>query len=671
MKMLKWIFGGSLCLLHGACFAAFAIFQTYSAPQIHYNIVTDGGAVCDGSTDTAPAFWAFRTWAVANQGTNTQVVLTIPNGSDCAFQTNAGTVGGELAGVPNTWVAGINNLLVEGTGATLRVGASGFWLGNAALNGRGLTQVNGSSARIQTVSAGSSTVTLTAASLAAGYISRFAVNDWIMVGGLNTQATWNSPGGNGSPPNLTYFEWRQITNINAGTGVITLDRTLANSYLDTWPEYNQGSAFEPDPGGPGTIWKVGQANSSWNATLEFVGLTFVAGSGQLYAASRNVTYRNVTFTGGTLGAIPTQNETWAAYNSTWPAAAVEVDKLIGTMTLDGVSMSLLQFQSNSVDRAIIRNSTFSNGVQGGGKITEISDSDVGNFIPGTYIYGNTLGPLTCTRCLVGSFANGGAGYDDTGGVFSMSSGVITFPNTAASGGGPAQKWASAIGQPVWFSTNGSSGQYSTLGQFSVLGVTQDATNTYVQTDVAGGFPTLTAYGGTRIQFKANGASQFTCTDPDPASDPAFIAMCTNAGATPLAPMMSYASRTYTPSASGQAGAIPGVGKLVSLTIDVTVAGTAAGALTLAPAQFNANTVKQSDWSVYAWNYLINLKQTGTRVITPSGITCNGSPGGCSGDSGTLTVPEAVWLYAGLGAWVNGTPTSNPTFTLTLQTDQTP
>ena len=149
-------------------------------------------------------------------------------------------------------------------------------------------------------------------------------------------------------------------------------------------------------------------------------------------------------------------------------------------------------------------------------------------------------------------------------------------------------------------------------------------------------------------------------------------MCTNAGATPLAPMMSYANRAYAPSAGGQAGLVPGVGKLVSLTIDVTTAYTGSGSLVLNPAQFNANTVKQSDWSVYNWFYSVNLKQTGTRVITPSGVTCNGSPGGCSGDT-NLTVPEAVWLYAGLGAYVTGTPSGgvNPAFTMTLQTDQAP
>ncbi len=664
----------------GVCFGAFAIFQTYAGPpQITCNIVTGvasvggpctSGTTCNGSGNDAPAFWAFRTWALANQGSSNQVVLTVPNGSDCIFNSNAGNAGGRLNGVSNSFAAGINNLLVNGTGAILRSGTNGYWLGSIGVCERGLAQADGCSARIQAAGAGASTVQLTAASLAAGYVSRFANGDWIMVGGLNTQALWNTPASSGSPPNLTYYEWRQITNVNAGTGVITLDRPLTNAYLDTWPEYNAGDAGRPDQGGPATIWTVGQTTSTWNATFEYVGLTLYIG-GQIYTPGRNVIYRNVTFPSGSgLGAIPTQNENWSAYGSTWNAA-VEVDKLIGTFILDSSSLTLVSFQSNSTDLFIARNNTtFSTGLFGGGKRSELTDVTIADFRPGSYAYGNTPGPVICTRCNVTTWQNGGVFQDDNPSPYSMSGGVISFPNTAAAGAGPAQRWASTIGKTVFFATNGTSGQYSTLGQFTVSGVTQDATNTYVQTNTAGGFPDFsTNYGGTRIQFRANGAQQFTCDACT--GDASFTAMNVQNGATPLAPMMTYAKRSYNPSAAGQAGTIPGIGKLVSLTIDVTVAGAASGALTLAPAQFNANMVRQSNWSAYNWMYSINLKQTGTRVITPSGITCNSAPGGCSGDGGTLTVPEAVWLYAGVGAWVNGTPTSNPQFTITLQTDQSP
>jgi len=667
----KW-FLAALCFV--LCAAPQVLAWTHGAglPQIFYNIVTDGGAVCDGVTDTAPAFWAFRTWALANQGSNKQVVLTIPNGSDCAFQTNAGTVGGQLAGVANTWVAGINNLQVQGTGAILREGAASYWLGGGQVCQAGLAAAGGCSARIQSVSAGSSTVTLTAASLSAGYISRFTTGDWLLLSGLDTQGQWAFA--IGFPPNPTYFEWRQITNVNAGTGVITLDRPISNTYLDTWPNYNAGTTFQADNGGPATIYKVGSATIPWNTTTEFIGLTFYH-SGQTYAQGRNVTYRNVTFPTGTgPGAIPTQNETFTAIGTTWNAG-IEVDKIIGTFTLDSSSLTLLQFQSNSTDLFIARNgTTFSSGLQGGGKRSELTDVTINDFRPGSYAYGNTPGPIICVRCNVTTWQNGGIFQNDNPSPYSMSSGVISFANTAAAGGGPAQRWASTIGKTIFYSTGG----ISSLGVFTVLGVTQDPTNTYIQTDQVGGFPNFSTVGSSNnlAWFGTNGAQQFTCDACT--GDPTFTAMNVQAGATPLAPMMTYGSRSYAPSASAvDLGDIVGVGKLVSLTVDVTQAYTGSGAAILNPTgQFHNFTIDQSTWTQFDWWPTINLKQTGTRVITPGGVTCNGSAGACAGDTINNTngfPPNAVWVQSALSPSLPSTLSGgvNPQFTMTLRTDQTP
>lgn len=495
-----------------------------------------------------------------------------------------------------------------------------------------------------------------------------------MLGGLDTQGTWLYACG--FPPNQTYFEWRKITNVNAGTGVITLDRPLTNTYLDTWPNYNSGNPPGPgtcggeqaDNGGPATIWKVGFAGAEWDVTVEYRGITFNTTAGQLYMGGKSTTFREVVFTGGTLGAIPTQNETFAAYNTTWPASAIEVDKLIGTVILDTVSMHLLQFQSNSVDLLQIRNSIFSSGLQGAGKRTEITDTSIADLWVGSYAYGNTAGPFICTRCAVSAWRNNGVTQTGDTSGYSMSGGVISFPNTDAAGSGPYQRWASTIGKTIFFGTDAPSGFYSTLGVFTVLGITQDATNTYIQTDQAGGFPDYASLGGASIQFRANGAQQFTSDDST--GDPSFTAMNIQAGATPLAPMMTYGYRAYAPSVTGNAGSMTAIGKLTTFTVDVTQAYTGSGSLALRPAQFSYPTVKQSDWSSFDWFYSINLKQAGTRVVTPSGVTCDGSPGGCSGDTG-LDVPEAVWLWNNTSAWVIGTMSGgvNPQFTITIQTDQ--
>lgn len=681
---MRWLLVALLALIAVSAEARFPR-GTPVANQITCNLVTGvasvggpctSGATCNGSADTAPAFWAFRTWALANQGANNQVILTIPAGSDCAFQTNAGTVGGRLNGVQNTFTAGINNLRIEGTGAILREGSATYWPGSAGHCQAGLASASGCSARIQSVSPGSTTVTLTAASLSAGYVSRFTTGDWIMIGGLDVQGQWGFA--IGFPVNQTYFEWRQITNVNAGTGVITLDRPVSNTYLDTWPNYNAGTNFEADNGGPATIWTVGGgvANSTWNATLEFVGLTFYK-SGQIYTNLRHVIYRNVTFPTGTgLGAIPTQNETFTAINTTWNAV-IEVDKLIGTFTLDNSSLTLLQFQSNSTDLFIARNgTTFSGGLHGGGKRSELTDVTIADFRPGSYAYGNTPGPVICTRCDVASWVNGGIFQNTTPSPYSMSGGVISFANTAATGAGPAQRWASTIGKTIFYTASG----FGSVGVFTVLGLTQDATNTYVQTDQAGGFPNYaTLGGGTEPWFTANGAQQFTCDACT--GDASFTAMNVQAGATPLAPMMTYAQRSFTPTTAPTnlgSNALRAVGKLVSLTIDVTTAFAGTGTATLNPTgQFLNTTINQSTWATFNLFPTINLKQAGTRVISPGGVTCNGVPGGCAGDTINSTngyPPNAVWVQSGFTPWTAGNfsgMTTPPTFTMTIRTDQTP
>ena len=276
-------------------------------------------------------------------------------------------------------------------------------------------------------------ITLTPSSLAAGYISRFPVGKWLMLGGLDTQGLWNSP--YGFPPNQTFFEWRQVAAVDTLTGVITLDRPLGNTYLSTWPNYNQGNNFEADNGGPATIWAV---HDTWNATVEYRGLT-INQEGQTYSPARHVTYRGVTFGGGH-GGIPTQNETWSAINTSFANVNLEIDKLIGTMTMDGVTIKQIVFQSSSTDLFVMKNSTVTNRLDGGGKRTEITDSKLNNFGPGIWAYGGTNGATICTRCNIATFNfDFGIFQNDNPSPYSMSGGVISFPNTAATGYGPAQR----------------------------------------------------------------------------------------------------------------------------------------------------------------------------------------------------------------------------------------
>lgn len=753
----------------GSCPAAFGIFQTYAVPvvpQIACNLVTGAasvggpctsGATCDGVADDAPSFKAFNTWALANQGSS-QVVLTIPNGATCFF---SGGQAYPLVGIVNAWTSGIKNLIVEGAGASISsIGGTAFYIGGRWGCQAGLAAAGGCSARLQTVNPGDSTITLTADSLSAGYISRFTIGAVIMIGGFDVQGLFQV--GFGYPPNNTYFEWRQITNVNAGTGVITLDSPVTGYYLSTWPTYNTGSNGEADAGGSATVWAM---PSAWNVTQEFRGLT-ISQTGQINGAARNIIYRNVSFPGvsGNCGAFPSQAETWAAINTTWNGCVIEADKLVGTVTLDTVTMKLLQWQSNSIGRLVMSNSTITQAMQGGARDNQITDTSFASLRPGSYTYGNSF-KFVCTRCAVTSYdppPQGGVTSNlvppSSGPApYTMSGGIISWPVTFAQS--IAQGWSSPIDVPIFFRTfGGGTNNYNSIGVFKVTGVSggvwpavdnqssttnvsmncsttpkklttaasifssgdvgkvilipnarsggltlrsyitafnsatdvdlyDSCTNTLsassqtvqwgtayvnVQTNQAGGFPTLTNLGNSYIQFASSQAPQFTCDACT--GDPVLTAMNVQVGATPLAPLASYSQRTYATQAAGASiGTMAGTGKLVSLTVDITTAYTGSGAGTLLPTdQFHNYTVKQSDWTQYDWLPSINAKVAGTRVITPSGVTCNGSPGGCSGDT-NMTVPEAVWVARGIAPSLAlaGSGGVNPSFTITLQTDQTP
>lgn len=715
-------------------------------------------------TSDAPAFDAFNNWARANQGSTNQVVLTIPNGSSCWFGNGTFNV----INVFNAWAAGINNLIVEGTGATINsVGGRGFQLGGLGMCFQGLTATPGCDARIQTASAGSSTITLTADSFTAGYISRFSVGQVVMVGGLDPQALFQSSFGD--PTNLAYFEWKKITAICnntvgcSGTAVITLDSPLGDTYSSAWPGYNSGDQFHSDAGGPATVWAF---NSTWETTVEYRGLT-ISQEGQTYAQGRNVTYRGVTFTGSN-GAIPTQNESWSAINTDYGFTNMETDKLVGTMLFDGVTIAQVVNQSTATKRLIIRNSNITLRLDGGAQYTEITDSTLNNFGPGIFAYGTTgtANQTICTRCVITTL-NYSMGYNNNGDQFwSKSGGVITMPNAAAQGSGPGQRYFVPGGQIYYtgFTTNPPTNPLfsccESIGSFRVGAITSDpwpsvtdnqtltttvnitsaskslnvpsgpfvsgdvgktiivngagsgggqlrtwvtafssatdvtlynaaastvsssqtiqwgTSNTYVQTTQSGGFPNISAFGTGAVSFKFQGSWNFTCDTCT--GDPNAVGSSIQAGATAGKPLGSYISRTYTPSGVGLLGTLPGVGVFKSLRINVTVAATGSGSIWVQPGgQFHWYMTDQNTFlapTTFDWapstNLAINLKQTGDRVITPSGITCNGVPGVCSGDNITLPTDLAtMWLPNGsMNPYMAASFTTAPTFTMTLQTD---
>lgn len=789
--------------------AAFGIFQTWPAavPQITCDLTTGVASVntpctatttCNGTGDDAVAFKAFNTWGRANQTSNNQIVLTIASGSNCVFNSSQG-YGGSI--VPNTITAGLRNVILDSAGTyTLSQGTSGYRLGGArGLCYVGIASAGGCSARLQTISPGATTITLTSASVSAGYISRYSVGDWVMIGGLDTQGNFQNF--YGDPPNNAYFEYRQIVSCNASpttcTGsTITLDRQLTYFYSADWPNYNPGDDFHSDGGGPATIYKMAD---NWNGTFEYRNIT-INQTGQTYGEGRFVTVRNATITGSS-GFIPTQNETWAAYNSSFANVNLETDKLVGTILFDGVTIRKLTNQSPSTEQLIIRNSSIfdpahvSGGLVGNAQYTEITDTYIDVFNPGLKSYGitGTANQLICTRCTIDSL-----GFTDAGGFNSgadqlwlKSGGIITMPNGAAEeivgagaqangaryfvpggriyyAGGTtnpptnpffaccdtlgsflvstitADPWpsltdnqtltttinttngsknlnvpsgpfvpgdvgktiivngASNVGvgntQLLTFITNYISATDVTLNNIAKVTLTSSSqqiqwgtSNTYITTNQSGGFPDISAFstngaaGGfvSGIGFKFMGSWNWTC-DVCNAGQPTTdaYAVSVQAGATPGLPLGAYISKKYVPaSAAGNLAALNGRGVFKSLTVDVTVAATAAGFARLYPTTgTNLRMINQASYptslSLSAWSIAdqtINTKVAGKRVITPSGVTCDtgGGPiaGACSGD--TINVPAGMatmWIQNVAQPNFPDAYTTGPEFTITLVTD---
>lgn len=622
--------------------AGFAIFQVASNAEAPADVVctittgnctgTGGGtglftaATCDGNPahDDGPAFasfntWITGTWQVAHPGLLAQ--LNIPSGASCQFI--ATTQANEK------WTFGIKRLRVMGYGATLDStgGSAFFFLGGLGVCDIGIASASGCSARLQAVSAGAASVTLTSASLSSGYISRFSVGSYVIIGGLNTQT--NTTPGN-YPPNLHFWNIAKITAINVGTGVITLDRPAVYDLKTTWPIYNEGDGGHNDPGGPATIWAL---DSTWDAEFDYRGLT-ISQTAQTNAVGRSVTFRDVTFTGTDCWS-PSQNETATIINSDLSSCNnSEPDKLVWTLNIQGTNWRKMTFQSSSIEYLNVSNSTITF-LTGTPKRTTISNSSMTTLKIGPQTNGVAVS-FNCDTCTATTFVVGG--FTDQPISPTMSGGVITIANSAGA-------WLLAVPGGTYF-WQGSAGIATS---FYITDITQDASNTYYHTNLAGGFPTIAGL-APNYTVQTHPAPSFTCTNCSGSPD-----MVDFSGAPAGIPIYSYSSRTY----NGDDYDPPGPtmwGYITSLTVNTTTAYTGARpSPTFTPFAVCNSWVAQ-DYSTATWCPFANIKNPGGTPHTIA-ITC-ATLGSCSvtgnqtGDSG-LSLPsnQSVWLTGG----ANSTP----------------
>ena len=405
--------------------------------------------------------------------------------------------------------------------------------------------------------------------------------------------------GYGYATNPAFFEYVQITAINAATGVITFSTPLKYSYKSTWPNYNTGSNVHADQGGPATLYAF---DPSWDSEVEFRGLT-IDQSGQTYANVRSITYRDVTFTGPACG-IPSLNLTWRAINTKMPDCGMEVDKLIDSMTLDGVTIRQIHFQSSSTNLFTMKNSNVTSTINGTPKKTVISDSTIANFSPGAYAYGMSE-EVICTNCVMNSVSPLGTRYSNIKTDFTMSNGILKSTTPIA---GP-QAWA-VPGANVMFG-----GQYDDMAIFQVLDVWKDSNGyTYIKTSLPGGFPSFPI-----DRVHGHPAPKFTCINCSGSSD-ALVLSKAPAGA----PLGSYYERTDAKPGYG-APSLPVWGKLVSMSFNVTQTYAGSDSLKFMAGIFGVDVINP-DGSIVTWNPYVTARAGGTRTVTPTAVTTAQSGG---------------------------------------------
>lgn len=721
------------------------------------NIVSDYGAAGDGVSDDGPEF-------CLNLNTDLQ-------GQDCTLIVPAGSyLFNSYGGGSRNPFTGSTSLTMTATGAALLEGASASpTLGVYSIAQKGIDETTGNanawprwpttgghSARILSVSAGANSVTLDAVSSAAGHISRAVVGAWMLVSGFDTQGLFQ--GAYGYPPNGHFYDYVQITAVDTTNKIIAFTPALTESYSALWPEFNRGSANEPDSGGPATVYFM---HPDWGTTIDITGGTY-KNANLIGCSGKDFTIRGANHSLGGLPVFPTMNKYWRGYSlDTSGAGIMELDKYAENITLDGGTHTGFHTQNSSLKNVAISNLTVNANVNGTGRRTTIDNCVIGgNLTVGCDGYGSAETFVCRNTSVAGSILgtttrDNGISGEGIQSAWSMADGLITIPMSYNSSLGrmfvpdpygrnvlifksnsgrvidtfqvlsvTGDRWPAADNQTsttnvttvdtsktVTVSANlftaadigkvilipGGSVATTNLkthitGVSAFSGGAQDITvyaaasrsqsavsqtiqwgtcNMYVRTNKSGGLPDSSLYIG--------GGSGVLICDIPPVRTATFENVTGSATALDLSqsaarnrPLWSYTKRTF--DGTEKTNTYPDIniyGTVVSIKINVLTAYTGVRpTLNVGFTQFdNMSVVTNGALVTYAPR--INLKQTGERIITPSGVT--GAWAGANPDTGlslggTTILPN---IYAPrVSQDITGESASvYPSYTIEIITDQ--
>jgi hypothetical protein len=357
----------------------------------------------------------------------------------------------------SSWINGALSLVVHNAGATWTGG--GIFLMTSHMGQVGIDSASGRSARIKTVSAGATSVELTAASASAGHISRFAVGRYIMVAGWDIQGNFQQA--YGFPPNFQWVEFVEITDITGN--VISFSEPLRYYYDENWPEMHRGTDFEADGGGPGTIFDI---SAFWDIATTFNDGTYDRND------LINCCARSFTMNGGEsigLPIFPSVNKTWRADGHVSTNALCEVDKLNDLVEFVDGEWSQIHCQSSST-RLLTINGTIVPSINGTVRNAEVDNATIGTIHIGPTAYGRGDTFICRNSTISGDISGGLRGTESWETMITSmdGSGVMTVPISVGSAAGRILV-PDASGRNVlfWWGDNGP------FAKFKVLSATAD------------------------------------------------------------------------------------------------------------------------------------------------------------------------------------------------------
>jgi hypothetical protein len=560
------------------------------------NFVTDFGAVADGMTDDSPALDRWLAWAQA-QGT-APVELYMPPGHY------------HFAG-DNGLTAGLYNVTISGYGATV----DSLYIGTPNL----LLDDFDHSARIQTVSAGATSVDL----ITPADASKFSVGQWVLVSGLELQG---GAGGNpGYPPNFQFFEYKQIVNISGS--VVTFASPLVNSYESTWPVVDSFQGGTVNLGGPATIYALGPA---FGAQQTILGLEVTANANNnngavFMSAGLSLVLDGMKFDGQ--GPDPSLGQSVVIRNSYF-GTMNEIDKVLSYLEYDNDTGQQLLVQSAAPTTLVINGSTFSI-LNGTAQNTSIANSTIGVVKAGPLFFGGGESLSIINSSIAGTALEADLHIDPS--QVSFNNGTFRVA-TASRNVASVYAWA-VPGHEYFFAYyDGSIHATDDTGHitsFKVLDVRQDATYTYVDTDLGATLPTPTFIGGQPAnQYIAYPVMTVAQTNSGPAD---FVSLAPAAPPTGAAPTFDH----WINSAGGDWATAANWGKGVptaNLAADIDASGTYTVTISSAGTTYGL--------LITAAGATVSDNTGGSLVITDSG--------GPSNPNGALTISAGSFALAGGG-----------------------